>query len=644
MSWRDPTWWVALVGVLVVVLAIVWGGRRHRSLLRELFAGDLFERVLPRSVRVRRTVRDLLVIGGLGCVVVALVEPLYGKEVQQVESRGVDIAVVVDLSLSMNARDVSPSRLERSKREILDLMDMMDGDRLGLVIFAGGAFPRLPLTTDIDAIELVVDELSTDMFAAQGSSMGDGIRTALELLDGSDRPAGKAILLITDGEVHDPADALRAAQKAADADVRVYGLVVGTGAAPIPTPRGPLMSNGTTVMTTPDDAVLRDMARITGGAFVSSVPSNDDMITLYRDEMRTRLVAATSESIQRETWRTGYQWPLGVGLMCLLLASWLGDGKRKWGAALAVLVAVQLGVNSTAVAGELEEADALYRAGRYTEASDIFADMTDQDPGNVDAWQRLGASRYKLNDWDGAARAFDTATELGGGIASEYNAGNAHYNAGRLVEAMHRYESVVEQGPHPGAEHNLAMLLNELQKRALIQPPPPPQQENSEEPPEDEPDEEGDSEQGDSGDADSGDEGEGGEPGDEQDGEEPGEDGGGQDGEPGGEGEPSGEPGDPGEQGQPSDPSDANSDGDPGQDDQELEDGDTNGTADLSEGDGSDGAEPTDGVAEGGGEGSGDGTQEGGPVTRTQAERLLDGVEEGRPRIRIPGERTTKPW
>lgn len=640
MSWRDPTWWLALVGVFAVVVAIVWGGRRHRALLRELFTGDLFERVLPRSVRARRTVRDVLVIVGLTGVVVALVEPLYGKEVQQIESRGVDIAAVVDLSLSMNARDVSPSRLERSKREILDLMDMMDGDRLGLVIFAGGAFPRLPLTTDIDAIELVVDELSTDMFAAQGSSMGEGIRTAMKLLDGSDRPAGKAILLITDGEVHDPADALAAAQEAADADVRVYGLVVGQGAAPIPTPRGTLTSNGTTVMTTPDDSLLRDIARITGGAFVSSVPSNDDMTTLYRDEMRTRLVAATSGSIQRETWRTGYQWPLGVGLMCLLLASWLGDGKRKWGAALAVVLAASLGVHAVAVAGELEDADALYRSGDYMGASEIFTEMTAREPGDVEAWQRLGAARYRMNDWDGAARAFDTATQLGGGVQAAYNAGNAHYNAGRLLEAATRYQGVLEQGPHPGAQSNLTRLLNELQKRAQIQPPPPPQQENSDEPSEDEPSD-GDSDESEGGDSDSGDEGEGGEPGDEQEGEEPGEEGSG--GEPG-EGKPSGDSGSPGEQGEPSDPSDANSEGERADDGQELEDGDTNGTADLTEGDGSEGGEPTDGMAAGGGEGSGEGSEDSGPVTRTQAERLLDGVEEGRPRIRLPGERTDKPW
>jgi Ca-activated chloride channel family protein len=644
MSWRDPTWWAALLGVFVVVVAVVWGGRRHRTLLRELFTGDLFDRVLPRSVRVRRTVRDLLVIVGLTSIVVALVEPLYGKEVQQVESRGVDIAVVVDLSLSMDARDVSPSRLERAKREILDLMDMMEGDRLGLVIFAGGAFPRLPLTTDIDAIELVVDELSTDMFAAQGSSMGEGIRTAMKLLDGSDRPAGKAILLMTDGEVHDPADALAAAQEAADADVRVYGLVVGQESAPIPTQRGPLMNNGTTVMTTPDDSLLRDIARMTGGAFVTSVASNDDMTTLYRDEMRTRLVAATSGSMQRETWRTGYQWPLGVGLMCLLLASWLGDGKRRWGSAVAVVLAAQFALHGVAMAGELDDADALYRSGRYSEASDIFADMTSREPANVEAWQRLGASRYKLNDWDGAARAFDTATQIGGGVESQYNAGNAHYNAGRLVESLTRYQGVLEQGPHPGAEHNLAMLLNELEKRAQIQPPPPPQQENSEEPPEDEPEDGDTGEEGDGGDSDSESGEEDGDSGDDQDGEEPGDDGGGEGGEPGGEGEPNGEPGDPGENGEPSDPSDANSEGNPGDDDQELEDGDTNGTADLTEGDGSEGGEPTDGMAAGGGEGGGEASEDGGPVTRTQAERLLDGVEEGRPRIRIPGERTSKPW
>src|SRR5690606_13031593 len=120
-----------------------------------------------------------------------------------------------------------PSRLERARREILDLIEVLEGDRVGLVMFAGGAYPRMPLTLDYKALELIVRELDTRTFQAQGSALGLALREATSLLENQSGDAGRAILVLSDGEVHEPDDALAAAREAAAAGITVYGLVVG---------------------------------------------------------------------------------------------------------------------------------------------------------------------------------------------------------------------------------------------------------------------------------------------------------------------------------------------------------------------------------------------------------------------------------
>ncbi|MFK7929485.1 MAG: VWA domain-containing protein, partial [Myxococcota bacterium] len=283
-------WLLLLVPLLALLM---WGmGHLHNKRLSRLFRGDLKDRVRPRSVRTRRTVRDVLLLSALTLGILAISGPRFDKQVQLIKARGVDLVLVVDLSRSMDAADVDPSRLERVRREISDLLELLEQDRVGLVIFAGGAYARMPLSEDHQALKMLVDEMSTRDFQAQGSAMGEAITVAADLLtrDETSR-AGKAAILFSDGEVHDPASALSAAEEARNRGVRLFTMGVGEAPAPIPLGQGLWQedASGRRVLTAPSPDLLKEIARIGGGGYHSSQPSNADVRRLYREQVRSLL-------------------------------------------------------------------------------------------------------------------------------------------------------------------------------------------------------------------------------------------------------------------------------------------------------------------------------------------------------------------
>lgn len=610
MNWAQPGWFLLLLPLAVLALVVAGMARLHLSRLTKAFGGALIDQILPSSVRVRRALSATATLVGLLLVVVSLAEPRFDKQIRTMKASGVDLVLVVDLSRSMDAKDVEPSRLERARREITDLFRVLQSDRVGLVVYAGSAFPRLPLTEDLGAVQLVLSEMDTTTFDAQGSALGSAIRSGVKLATGSSSPAGKALLILSDGEVHENDDALVAAQEAADAGVTIYAMGIGEQTAPIPVPGGWLTWKGEQVMTTPDDTVLKEVARMTGGAYVKSVASPADVVGLYEGEMRQKLQVVERDAQQRETWRSAFQYPLTTGLMLLLLGAWLGDGQRAFGAVTAVLVAVlALSTSTPAVAGTLAEADRLYREGAYDAAARELTELSLEQPTNPGIHDRLGAARYRAGDYDGAARAWETAGRLTGGTDTRalYNAGNAHWKAGRLEEAAERFGDVLAQDPgHVQAQKNADVVNKEIAARRQIQPPPPPEPK----PGEDEEDEGG---------------------GDQQDEQQE---------DQGGTGDR--EQDDPSQGGDPSDSSESAEDGNP-------EGGDPEATPDLDdvapgedEGESEDDeGEPEDQVGAGGGGGEDGEEQE---ITVGQAERMLDSVEEGTQKLRVPGPPGGKPW
>ncbi len=616
MSWGAGEWLWVLPLACVVGVIVLYAGWMHARRLQGLFSGAMLERILPRSVRIRRWIRDGAGVIALFALVIAMAEPRFGKTVVEIERKGVDIVLCLDLSRSMDARDVSPSRLERMRREVFDLVDRMEGDRVGMVIYAGGAWPRMPLTRDTDALSLLVRELDTSVFQAQGSELGMAIRTAVELLDDPASAAGKAILVMSDGEVHRADDALAAAGEAKAQGIRIYGMGIGQEPARVPLPDGTFLQHeGGTVISAPSHDVLKDVARLTGGAYVDSVASGADIEQLYGREIRGTLKSVSTGTLQREVWNTGFQWPLGLGLLLVFVAGWLGDGrKRAAGGLAAVVLAVAMLAPGPAWAEDKAMADKAYRNGNYPRAMRILEDLAAQNPSDSDVYGRLGAARYRSGDFDGAARAFETqARLLGDSSEAWYNAGNAHYKAGRLEKALQSYDRVLTSRPkHERAQANFDLVTQELEARRQKQQEQQQQQEGEGgQAPEEGGDETQDQQQQKSAGEQEGDEQESN---DQQQGE-------GESGE--------GENDDP--SGQPSNPQDQKGGGENPEDESEAV-----GLDELeSKDEGDEGDE---------GEGTTDQTAEEGAMTTEQAERLLEGVEEGTPRIQVEGRKGSKPW
>ena len=620
MSLAEPGWlWMLpLVGLLALILVV--SGALHRRRLRAFFARELMTKILPKGVRWRRIARDVFALVGLALLLVALAEPRLDKQIRTVQATGTDLVLLLDLSRSMDARDVDPSRLERARREIRDLGRLVAGDRVGLVVFAGGAYPRLPLTQDFTAVDLVVSEADTESFESQGSDLASAIFVALELLSRAQEQAGQAIVVLSDGEVHDGDRAREAAEQARAQGVPVYVMGIGLDPSPIPLPNGQLLKyNGQRAITTPDFEILEEVARIAGGAFVISNASDRDMQGLYT-EIRRNVQAVERGIHQRETWRTAYQWPLSVAAVLLLLSAWLGDGRRLWGTALALLALSGAG-SAPARANPLSDADAHYRSGSYDEAVEQLTELSLERPDDPEIFERLGAARYRASDWEGAARAFDQAARLRRTpVESLFNSGNAHYRSGRLEQALQRYDQLLQEDPeHSGAQRNRDLVAREIEERRRQQPPPPPQ--------------------------------DGGE------GEE--------------ESEASSAPESPGQQGQPQGGQQASEQQAGEQQAGEQQAGEHQGSEAMGE-DQQAGGEPQEGTAQGsaddpeepgtsqavapgevqeeGGE-QGSASAEGGsavdpaaPITEGQAHRLLDAIEEGIQRVTVQGRSGDKPW
>ncbi len=589
MTVAQWAWLLLLPAVLALAMAMSSGARAASARAAAFFGAGVLERIRPPSVLNRRVLRERLLVLSLVFGVLALAEPRFGREMQTIRATGSDVVIVLDLSRSMDAADVEPSRLTRAKREVADLLALVQGDRVGLVVFAGGAFPHVPLTVDSLALERVVDELRTNVFEGQGSSVGAGLRAGMKLLSRGHDQAGKAVILLSDGEDHDPDDARAAADELAAEGIPVFALAIGSGPAPIPSPEGGYIEEGgARVSSTPNPELLADLARRSGGAFASSVPSDADVAGLYA-ELRRSVAVVEREVLERETWRSGFQLPLGFSVLALFAAVFLGDGRA------AVLALVLLA--PIANAADADQARRLYDDAHYDAAAKTWSEVALSAPGDAGVLERLAAARYRAGDFEGAARAYDEAWRSGAGLDTLYGAGNAHWQAGRLDEAARRFEAVVkQQDGHTDAAFNRDLLNQELAARRAAQPPPPPPK---------------------------GDEGEGENP----------QDGGPEDPKPSGS---SGDPADgaPPEQapsGQPQEPGPGGptQDGEP--DGEPPAPGETDGVA------GEPQEEPT--LGEGA---AADGTPT--DMTAAQANRLLDSVEEGHAPILVSGGEGAKPW
>jgi Ca-activated chloride channel family protein len=328
----------ALWSLLAVaaVAAVVAGLVRRRRLLRLVADEPLLGRLVPSLDLSRGWLRAALVALALGLLVVARMDPRWGMEVEQVRRRGMDTIFVIDVSRSMLAGDATPSRLERAKQFAIDASEALEGDRVGLVDFAGVAAIRTPLTLNYAAFRQAVQGLEPKAAARGGSMLAGAIRLAAESFpaagDGS-----RAIIVLTDGEDmgSDPAEAARQALEEHGARVFTVGIGDTRDGARIPMTdadgqRRFLVHEGQEVWSRMDADTLREIAQSGGGAFVPAGTAQVDMAAFYRDALgNLDRIEQDASLVKRQTPR--FQWFAGAALLLLVAESLITDRRERRG-------------------------------------------------------------------------------------------------------------------------------------------------------------------------------------------------------------------------------------------------------------------------------------------------------------------------
>lgn len=313
--------------VLLFLLDLAW---RNRALRR--FADDGTRgRMVPGLSGTRVVLRFLLLRLGLGLVVVALAAPMYGTRMEMVKAKGIDLMVCVDVSNSMLCEDLGPNRMEVARRAMAQLTDQLKGDRMGIIVFAGEAFVQLPITTDRSAAKLFLDGVNTEAVSTQGTAIGAAIDLARESFDPAS-VAGKAIIVITDGENHED-DAEGAARAAAEAGIVVHTVGMGSPqGGPLPVRRNGQLTgyrkdrNGNTVISRLNEEMLKRIAAAGNGAYVRATERSAGINELLGDlrAMDTREAGSFRYTAHEDQ----YRYPLGAGLLLILIGMLFGERRH----------------------------------------------------------------------------------------------------------------------------------------------------------------------------------------------------------------------------------------------------------------------------------------------------------------------------
>jgi Ca-activated chloride channel family protein len=329
MRFAEPTFLLCLIPLAILAVLLLVLARGHGAAITRLGTPELIAR-LSASVNWRgRTWQRRLWFVALIFLIIALARPQWGSQVEYIERRGVEIMATLDISESMLAEDFKPNRLARAKLEISELMDNLEGNELGLVLFSGAAFVQFPLTSDFSTARTFLDAAHPELISRPGTAIAEAIRIAMTGFN-EERATQKVILLLTDGENHE-GDVLAAAQEAADQGVIIYTIGFGSpDGEPIPIydQLGNLIEykkdkQGETVLTHLDDVTLQQIAVMTGGRYFPALPDGrevgvlvDEIAELQTSELESRF---ETRGIER------FQWFLLVAVIALVIIELIPD-------------------------------------------------------------------------------------------------------------------------------------------------------------------------------------------------------------------------------------------------------------------------------------------------------------------------------
>lgn len=311
-------WWLITIPVFVIAYIIIT--KRKQRQLMEFGDPELIAQLMPDASKSRPIVKFTLLIVALALLIVAAARPQYGQQEKTVKRQGIEVMMALDISNSMLAEDVAPNRLDRAKQMLSKMIDNMTDDKVGLVVFAGEAFTQLPITCDYVSAKMFLNTISPKLIPTQGTAIGAALQTAIRSFGSQESDAGRAIILITDGENHED-DATAVAKQAQELGIQVF--VIGIGkpeGSPIPVPGTNDYikdRSGQVVVSRLNEEMCQEIAQAGKGAYVRCDNTNTAMRALQQE--LDRIATTDLETTVYADYNEQYQSFLLIALLLLLI-------------------------------------------------------------------------------------------------------------------------------------------------------------------------------------------------------------------------------------------------------------------------------------------------------------------------------------
>lgn len=448
MSFAHPQiLWLLLVFPPALLAFFWWSLRKRQHLMTQFIESRLLAGLVAGISPARRKLRLALLLAAVVCIILALARPQWGFTWQEVKQKGVDIVVAIDTSKSMLAEDITPNRLARAKLAALDLMQQARSDRLGLVAFAGDAFLQCPLTIDDAAFRQSVESLDVNTIPQGGTALSEAIHTAMTAFKETDNH--RVLVLITDGEDHD-SNALDAAEKAAQAGLKIFAVGVGT-------PDGQILrikdaqghedyirdEQGNAVKSHLNERLLQEIAGASQGGFYLPLRGAKTMETVYERGLAPLPKSEHQEKLIRQ-YQDRYHWPLAIALVLLIAETLLPErasARRQRPVATAVKPALQAAAilllfAPAARAGSPGSALREYNSGKFDQAMKDYGQLLQRNSDDPRLHFNAGAAAYRNKSFDEAAKQFNDAIatpDLKLQSSAYYNHGNSMYRIGEAL-------------------------------------------------------------------------------------------------------------------------------------------------------------------------------------------------------------------
>ncbi len=483
LRFAHPEYLYALLILPLLISIYIWSRQARKRSLRKLGNPELMQQLMPATGKYKRRIKFGLLLLALALLIMALANPQIGTKLETVKREGVDIMIALDVSNSMLAEDFKPNRLENAKRQISLMLDHLENDRIGIVVFAGTSFLQLPLTTDYSAARLFLSAIDTDIVSVQGTAIGSAIRMSMQSFVQGERKY-KVIVVISDGENFED-DALDAAKEAAAAGIAIHTIGMGSPqGVPIPVYQKGTQTGfkkdaeGNVVITRLDEVLLQRIADTAKGKYIRAGVRQDELNTIFIqiEGMEKKQIAAKMYT----EFEDRFQIPLLAALILLLMEFFLSERKLEWPSfwksilpeAAKVSIFILLFCAQSYADSErtlVRDGNRQYKDKQYTEAEVNYRKALEKNKELNEGQFNLGDALYKQGRYEEAEKQFRMAADKSSGVSraqAYHNLGNALLKQKKIEDSIQSYKDALKLNPQDqDTKYNLEFARRLLQQQ-----------------------------------------------------------------------------------------------------------------------------------------------------------------------------------